>query len=112
MKPGVPTTSGGELLGDNQTIAIDDAGIAAYGIDQDIVVRQVGMRKSRGMKAPHGTGDLQAHAQTSEKGAFLIGRHVAIDQFGRRKPLSVLLLSIFDVTPCRIDSTEEEFLVV
>ena len=52
---------GRKLLRHDQTVAIDDAGIAGERIDQNIVVRQIGVRQPRGMEAADGTCDFQAH---------------------------------------------------
>ena len=77
---------------DDEGVQVNDAGIAAARVDQDIPVGQIGMRKTRHVQTAQGLGDLQGHLQVTLE-VTALRRIDLLEYLGGCEPFADLFLA-------------------
>ena len=83
------------LAGDDQAVDVDDAGVAARRVDQDVAVREIGVCQTRGVHPVHGPANLDAERQVAAPVPQLARVEKLRPVVRRGKPLPLLLFPIF-----------------
>ena len=81
------------FAGHNKAVAVNDGGTPAFRVDEHVLVREVGVGQTGGVKSADGACYLQAHVIVGEPRAFLGRFQEFVAQFGRGEPFAFLLLA-------------------